>query len=62
MSYVKIGKELRKIKPNKKSRIYRHGTCEFCGEKFISARKTAHYCSNACKQAAYRIRLTEYLE
>ena len=30
--------------------------CVVCGEKFTAKRKDALYCSNACKQAAYRKR------
>ena len=30
--------------------------CAICGEKFTAKRKDALYCSNACKQAAYRNR------
>lgn len=31
-------------------------TCWHCGHAFIAARTDARYCSNACRQAAYRAR------
>lgn len=32
-------------------------TCKYCGEKtFRGGKRSADYCSNACKQAAYRER------
>ena len=30
--------------------------CKWCGEEFLSARTTAKYCSNVCKQKSYRYR------
>lgn len=29
--------------------------CDMCGKDFYGKRSTATYCSDACKQAAYRI-------
>jgi DNA-directed RNA polymerase subunit RPC12/RpoP len=36
-------------------------TCLQCGEKFNATRDDQRYCSVACKQKAYRIRLTKLL-
>lgn len=33
--------------------------CAVCGKKFIPARSDALYCSNACRQSAYRQRVTD---
>lgn len=30
--------------------------CEWCGRDFDAARRTARYCRDACRQAAYRAR------
>jgi hypothetical protein len=32
--------------------------CETCGDEFVSTRSDAHHCTSACKQRAYRLRLT----
>jgi hypothetical protein len=53
MAYVIIGKEKLFIKQNESGRVKYHKTCIVCGIKFISARKTAKFCSNACKQRKY---------
>jgi len=34
----------------------RRGCCEVCGTVFYSNKPTAAYCSDKCKQAAYRKR------
>lgn len=33
--------------------------CKVCDEKFRSRTSKAKYCSDACKQTAYRARMTE---
>ncbi len=33
-------------------------TCAHCGETFLPARRDARYCSNGCRQSAYRKRVT----
>jgi len=35
-------------------RLYVNAVCEVCGKEYFGLRKTAMYCSNACKQVAYR--------
>jgi len=60
MGKILIGKQVLKIKNCKHDRIKRIHTCEVCNEKFYSARNTAMYCSNACKQLAYRNRVLMY--
>jgi hypothetical protein len=32
--------------------------CAMCGERFMPARSDARYCSNACRQRAWRLRVT----
>ena len=56
MGHIKRGDLKIKLRNTKTdtSRIFRQHTCEFCGELFLSARTTAKYCNNACKQKAYR--------
>ena len=54
MSYVKIGKEKLKVKESDTGRVKYHKSCEWCDVRFIASRKTAKYCSNKCKQSAYR--------
>lgn len=34
---------------------YYNQKCDMCGKEFYGIRSTATYCSDACKQAAYRI-------
>ena len=33
-------------------------TCAHCDETFLPARRDARFCSNRCRQAAYRLRVT----
>lgn len=33
---------------------FRPTTCETCGKEFWAARRSAKYCSDGCKQFAYR--------
>ncbi len=37
-------------------RVTAIASCRFCGEAFTASRSDAAYCSNACRQAAYRRR------
>ncbi len=58
MARINRNKEniLVKIPKSKNAKLTYTHTCVWCEEKFISARKTAFYCSNACKQKAYYYR------
>lgn len=56
MSTIRIGKELLVVRTCKSERLKRIHECNVCKRKFYSARKTAKYCSEACRQAAYRDR------
>ena len=51
------GKEfLVKEPPNKNVIVRRQRTCAYCGEPFLSNRRSAKYCSNSCKQKHYNWR------
>jgi hypothetical protein len=36
-----------------------NGKCRHCGDDILRDHNGAHYCSNACRQRAYRLRLKE---
>jgi hypothetical protein len=56
MGRVKVGLLSLKIRNCKTDeRLKRIHNCICCGDKFYSARKTALYCSNACRQKMYRL-------
>lgn len=54
-------KTIADTKRRKENRIKKShlNICPICGNNFISTRKDAKYCSNACKQKAYRNRVTD---
>ena len=33
-------------------------SCAHCAETLLASRRDAHFCSNRCRQAAYRLRVT----
>jgi hypothetical protein len=45
---------------NVKGKVKYAHECEHCGTDFLSSRTTAKYCSDTCKQSAYRYRLILY--
>ena len=47
----RLARELEALGPNPKARA-----CETCGENFEPPRSNARFCSNACRQRAYRVR------
>lgn len=55
MGNINIGGQFLKVRDcSTDERLKRINTCFMCGKKFYSARKSALYCSDACRQANYR--------
>lgn len=56
---MKTETEKKKVDSAKKFRIYKQ--CVHCGKRFRTRRAERRYCSDACKQAAYRKRRALHL-
>ena len=48
---------IKKQKEEQKRGHYSEHICPVCSASFISKRKDAGYCSNACRQKAYRVKM-----
>lgn len=56
-NYNTCGMKVFKFKKRMERKMNRSDTvCEECGKLFTPKRAGAHYCSNACRQKAYRFR------
>ena len=53
MAYMTWGKKKAKIRNCKGGRVQYSHTCDQCNDLFVSNRKTAKYCSEACRQKFY---------